>query len=164
LPAIEPVRADELPLPYQDLLVHDRDMTPTLEGFHRTAIHLKVLQSFQNHATYSREVVLTRDDTDAPVEFGAIRIHLAAFPTEAQELILKGERPLGAILRTCAIPHSSRPQGFFLVRSDTRMQKALQLASPKTLYGRINTLCTMNGQTLAEIVEILPPCYDLSTT
>src|ERR1051325_3107402 len=57
LPAIEPVLADDLPLTYRELLAHDRDMTPTLEGFHRAGIHLKVLQSFRNHATYAREVV-----------------------------------------------------------------------------------------------------------
>ena len=31
-PAVDFIEANELPQPYRDLLAHDRDMTPTLDG------------------------------------------------------------------------------------------------------------------------------------
>src|SRR6185436_14279022 len=41
LPAIQAVAGGALPEPYKTLLVHNHDMTSTLESFHGEKIHLK---------------------------------------------------------------------------------------------------------------------------
>ncbi|MFO1498830.1 MAG: hypothetical protein U1G07_10630 [Verrucomicrobiota bacterium] len=77
LPEIEMIEPAEMPEPYRRLLVHNNDMTPTLSAYHARVIHLRVLGRQYRDDYYFREVVLVTDETELPVEFGAIRINLA---------------------------------------------------------------------------------------
>ena len=157
LPPIAAVAGGDVPEPYRALLVHQDDMTPTLEQFHGRPIHLRVLRRQQQGELYFREVVLLLDGTDEPVEFGAIKINLALFPPDARRLVLEEKLPLGHILKDCAVAHTSRPKAFLRVPADAFIRGALGLAGSPTLFGRRNTLADPAGQPLAEIVEILPP-------
>lgn len=157
LPPVEAVAPENVPQPYRELLVHQDDMTPTLERFHRRPIHLRVLHHQQRDKFYFREVVLVLDETDVPVEFGAIKINLDLFKPAARRLILDQHLPLGHILADCHVAHNSRPKAFLRIESDDYIGSALNLAKPGLLYGRRNTLTDPQGRPLAEIVEILPP-------
>ena len=157
LPPIAELPGEGMPEPYRQLLVHDQDMTPTLEKFHGRDIHLRVLGRRRKDDAYFREVVLLLDGTDQPVEFGAIKINLELFSTEAQRQIKEERRPLGHILCECAVQHSSRPAAFLRIASDPVINEALGLKGAHVLFGRRNTLFNPAGQPLAEIVEILPP-------
>src|SRR5579862_2171781 len=88
LPPLNEIDGEAMPEPYKSLLVHQRDMTPTLEKFHRRSIHLQVLGRRRKADAYFREVVLRLDETNQPVEFGAIKINLDLFPATAREEIL----------------------------------------------------------------------------
>jgi hypothetical protein len=157
LPRIETVPGDQMPQPFRKLLVHEGDMTPALEAFHESSIHLNVLGREQRGDFYFREVLLLTDDSEKAVEFGAIKINLAYFPPQARQEILREHLPLGTILARYKIDHSSRPKAFLKVQSDAFINGVLGLHSPHTLYGRRNTLSNGQGHSLAEIVEILPP-------
>ncbi len=157
LPPIEPVEGEEVPEPYKSLLVHQDDMTPTLERFHGARIHLAVLSRQQRGDFYFREVVLLLDKSDKPVEFGAIKINLALFPPAARKEILEERHPLGTLLSFYALSHTSRPKAFLRVLSDDFINASLQLGKSQWLYGRRNTLWDPQQRPLAEIVEILPP-------
>ena len=157
LPRIDRIEAADLPPPYRALLDHARDMTSTLEAFHKGRIELRVLNSSMNHSRYQREVLLMLEHSKMPVEHGAIQIVLDAFPPAGQKLILEGRRPLGAILEACAIDYTSRPSAFLRVESDEAIGRALNLPKGRALFGRCNTLSDGKGRVLAEIVEILPP-------
>ena len=109
LPPLDQVDGEAVPEPYKSLLVHERDMTSTLEGFHKAGIHLRLVSRQRRGDDYFREVVLVLDGTETPVEFVAIRIDLARFPEPAREAILKELFPLGHILKDCAIEYQSRP-------------------------------------------------------
>src|SRR2546423_8207113 len=74
LPPLQEVDGEAVPQPYRRLLVHDHDMTPTLENFHERDIHLRLLGRRRKRDQYFREVVLLLDGSDEPVEFGAIKI------------------------------------------------------------------------------------------
>jgi chorismate-pyruvate lyase len=139
------------------LLVHHGDMTPTLEAFHGERIHLRVLARHLDGDALARQVVLTLNDSERPVEFGAIIIHLEHFPATAQAEIREGWTPLGTILATYEIQHTSRPLAFLTVSSDATMNEALALSGPRVLYGRRNILRDASGHELANILEILPP-------
>lgn len=141
----------------RSLLVHERDMTPTLEAFHKEPIHLHLLEKRLELDTFLRLVVLTTDETEKAVEYGAIAIHLELFPERARELITGCHVPLGSILARESIPHVSCPQGFFRLEADKRIAEALGLPGPATLYGRRSALRTLEGKVLADVVEILPP-------
>jgi chorismate-pyruvate lyase len=157
MPALQLIDAEEIPLPYKHLLVHENDMTSTLEHFHEDRIHLRVLNRQQRDDAYSREVVLELDETNTPVEFGAIKIHLASFPQMARDRILEAHWPLGRVLKEFGIPYISRPKAFLRIASDRLISGALKLSGTHRLYGRCNRLSDPKGNPLAEIVEILPP-------
>jgi chorismate-pyruvate lyase len=157
LPPIQPIRGEAMPEPYKSLLVHNDDMTPTLEKFHRRKIHLHVLRRQQRDDFYFREVILLLDETEEPVEFGAIKINLALFPSAARRAVLEERLPLGHILEDTRIIHFSKPKAFLRVEADAFIRKALGLSQPHHLYGRRNSLADPMQRALAEIVEILPP-------
>ena len=157
LPVIEAVPGEAVPEPYKSLLVHQDDMTPTLEKFHRDSVHLRVLRRQRREDAYFREVVLVTDKGERPVEFGAIKINLLLFKPKARQEILEERVPLGHILHECGVTHTSRPKAFLRLRSDAFINAALQLMGEHELYGRRNTLWDPQQRPLAEIVEILPP-------
>jgi chorismate-pyruvate lyase len=160
LPHLEPVPGDALPEPYRTLLVHERDMTSTLERFHGSDIYIKALSSEQRNDGYFREVVLHRASDDAPVEFGANCVNLSLFTPEARWMILQEKVPLGRILKDHGIVHVTRALGFFRVEPDSIIGPALHLAKPVTLYGRRAMICNAAQQPLSQVVEILPPMAD----
>ena len=158
LPAIEQLSGDAVPEPQRTLLVHQHDMTPTLEKFHGDRVHLQVISRQTRGDFYFREVVLLLDGSNGAVEFGAIKINLALFPPVARRHILEEKQPLGTILGQDHIVHSSRPKAYLKIQPDAFIREALQLGGGKmTLYGRRNTLFDNQQRPLAEIVEILPP-------
>lgn len=132
-------------------------MTPTLEAYHGETIHLRVLARQQENDALSRMVTLVLNGSERPVEFGAIRIDLRPFSPAAREQVLESRIPLGTILARHNIARVSRPRAFFRVMSDATMTEALGLTEPQMLYGRRNLLLTLQGETIADIVEILPP-------
>src|SRR5215210_6027782 len=98
LPPYILLNQDEVPEPYQSLLVHDGDMTSRLEAFHGGALILDVLHREQKGDAYRREVLLRMADTRVPVEYGAIEIDLAQFGPDVRSKILDGRQPLGGVL------------------------------------------------------------------
>ncbi len=157
LPHARQVHPRDIPRPQRDLLVHQRDMTPTLEAHYRQDMRLRLLARQLLGDVLVREVVLVGRETGAPAEFGAIRIHLRHLAGEARELVLACEVPLGRILQDHDVPHSSRPKLYFAIRSDETICQAFGIDGPHTLYGRQNVLLTPEEQVLAEVLEILPP-------
>jgi|SRR5579872_5957130 len=161
LPPLTRIDGEAVPEPYKTLLVHQHDMTPTLEKFHCRRIHLQVLGRRRKDDAYFREVVLLLDSTNQPVEFGAIKINLSLFPPAAQAQILHEHLPLGHILEECKIPHTSRPSAFIRLASDKLINEVLKLSGAQVLYGRRNTLFDPRQRPLAEIVEILPVAIEM---
>jgi chorismate-pyruvate lyase len=157
LPPLDQLDGEAVPEPQRTLLVHDRDMTSTLENFHGAGVHLRLVSRARQGDDYFREVVLVLEGSERPVEFGAIQIHLDRFPENARQAILEEHFPLGHVLRYHAISYTSRPKAFLRIASDKLISNLLRLQGAHILYGRHNTLCNPAGESLAEIVEILPP-------
>jgi len=152
------ITGEAMPEPHRGLLVHQQDMTSTLQRFHGETLHLKILKRVVQEPILERRVVLVGSESGKHVEFGAIRIRLDRFPVEARQEVLEGKRPLGAILSSHAIPYLSRPEAFLQLQSDAEMERVLQLPTGgRLLYGRSNLLQTPQGEVLARVLEILPP-------
>src|SRR5256886_13399063 len=83
LPPLQEVDGEPLPQPYSRLLVHDHDMTPTLENFHERDLHLRLFGQRRKRDQYFREVVLLLDRSDEPVEILSIQNYLNQFTHEA---------------------------------------------------------------------------------
>lgn len=157
LPRMEPIPGDAVPEPYRSLLVHNNDMTPTLESFHNARIYLEILSREQRGDFYYREVILRSKSDETPFEFGANKVYLGRYPEEARDLILAEEVPLGRILKDCGVKHHTEAKAFFRIESDELINRAFDLPQPVTLFGRKALICDEQSRPLSEIVEILPP-------
>lgn len=158
LPSFQEVEPGALPEPQRKLLVHSEDLTPTEEKFYNCGLLFKVLSRRRAGSIYSREVVLRLDDpSHRAIEFSAIRYDLALFPPEAREDILREREPLGRIMASHRLPHTSRPSAFFRLESDDLINGVLELMGAQVLYARRNTLLDPQKRSLAEIVEIMAP-------
>jgi hypothetical protein len=157
LPAMARLPDQEVPEPYRRLLVHSKDMTPTLEAFYHEPMCIAVLSREREGEAYLREVVLKPAAAARPVEYGVIRICLDHLPAAARQRVLEEARPLGNILQTETVPHLSWPQAFFRVEADSHMTRVLRLRRPGTLYGRRNILLDGSRRLLADVLEVLAP-------
>ena len=162
LPPVTEIDGLAMPEPYRSLLVHDNDMTSTLEKFYSQALHIEVHSRCREGVGdgqdfYGRELILAGDGLERPVEFGAIQIRLDLVPPAVREEILAERRPLGGILNAADVKYSSHPAGFLRFASDAFINQMLKLSGAHILHGRRNTLFDAKGEPLAEIVEILPP-------
>lgn len=160
VPDCQRVDGAAIPEPYRTLLVHETDMTSTLENHHGEQITLRVLERKLVSAWLARHIVLEGKKTGRPVEYGAIRINLDALDEDVQTRIIECRDPLGGILNTHGVQYGSCPGAFLRVRSTELMARVLRLAEPQWLYGRCNCLADLSGRTIAEVVEILPPEND----
>ena len=157
LPDFSVIAATDLPQPYRNLLAHSGDMTSKLEEFHGDDLVLKIL--FREHTPdfYRREVLLCTEKTGRGVEYGAIEINLAAFDDALRAEILEAHLPLGGLLNRHRIRYRGEPRAFLRIAADARLAELFGLPAPAALYGRSNVLLDASRQTLAQIVEILPP-------
>lgn len=148
---------DGMPEPYRSLLVHQQDMTSTLESHHREKLELCQLETRRSDGALWRHVLLVGMRSSEIREAGAIRIDLRHFNAAARREVLAGQKPLGAILADHRIEYHSRPRLFFGFQASAQTDRLLGLqARGRTLYGRQNVLSAPRG-VLAEVVEILPP-------
>lgn len=155
--SFQQISGGEIPEPYRGLLVHNRDMTSTLERHWGEPIVLRVLDSRLDGEYYSRQVVLLTANTHRPVEFGVIRIFLPRLGETACRDVLAGKMPLGGILNGHGLIYRSCPGGFFQMQSNSLIESALGFEKSVRLFGRCNCLSDSEDRTIAEVVEILPP-------
>ncbi len=160
LPSLEfqEIESQELPEPYRRLLDHGGDMTSRLENAYRSSIRVNRLRSSNDGKNYFREVILeTSDSPPRAVEYGAIEIQLSHLPDVAKEEVIAGEKPLGGILNDGRIPYVCSLRGFFKIIPDSSILEAFAMEKALELFGRSNRIETRTGDTIALIVEVLPP-------
>jgi chorismate-pyruvate lyase len=157
-PELVTVVREEIPEPYKGLLVHENDMTPTLELHYEQSMYLHVIDHERDDKTCARMVVLIGSENEKPAEFGAICINLEHLPVPVADAVVLGHKPLGGLLAFFDIEHRSSPRAYFKVWADDAIKKALKLDPEQAyeLYGRKNQLWLLDGAKLAEVVEILP--------
>jgi chorismate-pyruvate lyase len=157
LPHVVQIQGPDMPNPFRDLLVHNRDMTPTLTEAYQREMKLRILNRFIDHAVFSRQIVLEAEGSGEVAVFAAIKIYLDLFEAESKRIILEGKKAFGSILHEQRIVHSSRPQAYIQVESDATINNALGLAGQHVLYGRRSALLNASEVPLAQVLEILPP-------
>ena len=150
------IPSDQMPEPYQQLLVHDSDMTSTLESHFGQPMVLRVLDKRMEADAIFRQVLLVGEHDGVVAEFGAIRINLACFD-EVTRLDVEACRvPLGQILREHAIEYTSNPSAYLRIESAPYIRDAFGNQSAGDLYGRKNSLSDPDGRYIAQIIEVLP--------
>jgi len=154
LPAYRTIEPATIPSPYQSLLVHENDMTLTLER-HFGSVRLRTLSTVLKGSWYLRRVLLVQEYSGRPVEMGAIRIRLDAFRPKTRAQILKHEVPLGRVLRDAGVDFLSRPRAYLAITPNQEMMGVFWMREPRPLFGR-QTEVFQGGAKLGDIVEVLP--------
>ncbi|HEY8550264.1 MAG TPA: hypothetical protein VIL35_09935 [Vicinamibacterales bacterium] len=154
-PVATEVDPASIPMPYRALLVHQRDMTLTLEEHFGGRVVLRPLSTFSSGAWYGRRVLLVQEYSGRPVEMGAIRLKLTSLPPHIQAEIRRNEIPLGRLLRDGGVDFTSRPRAFFTVVPNGEMMGVFWMREPRPLYGR-RTEVIHDGRHIGDIVEVLP--------
>jgi chorismate-pyruvate lyase len=157
LPQVAQIDGADMPDPFRSLLVHNRDMTPTLAEAYQKEMKLRILNRVINQSIFSRQIVLEVEGTANIAVFAAIKIYLDLFDPESKHIILEGKKPFGNVLHDQGIIHSSRPQAYISVNSDHTINQALGLTGQHVLYGRRSALLNSSEIPLAQVLEILPP-------
>jgi chorismate-pyruvate lyase len=156
LPTAKRISPDDIPMPYRPLLVHEQDMTPTLERHVGGEVVLRPLSVLVNEGWYLRRVLLAQQSSGRPVEMGAVRLKLGVFPARIRAQIVRNEIPLGRLLRAGDVDYRSQPCAFLAVTPNAEMMGVFWMRGPLTLYGR-RTEVMLGGVKVGDIVEVLPP-------
>ena len=154
-PAVKRVMPAEIPEPYRSLLVHESDMTITLERHFGGRVTLRPLSTFTVGGSYFRRVLLAQEYSGRPVEMGAIRMKLDVFSPRIRALIHANEVPLGRILRDGGVDFKSIAKVFLEITPNPEMMGVFWMREARTLYGR-QTEVIHHGAKIGDIVEVLP--------
>jgi chorismate-pyruvate lyase len=152
---VKPTTAGRIPSPYRELLVHENEMTSTLEQHFGGPVTVRVLSSFSSGRSYFRRVVLALERTGRPVALGAVRLRLDAFSLGVRARILGEKVPLGRILTNAGVQYGSHPTAFFEVMPSAEMMAMFWMSRARTMYGR-RTQLTVGADRAGDIVEIIP--------
>ena len=155
MPRVKVVSPHEIPLPYRWLLVHDDDMTSTLERHFGGRVVLRPLSTFTSGGSYFRRVLLVQEYSGRPVEMGAIRMKIDAFTQRLRAKILKNEIPLGRVLRDGRFQYETHAKAFLAITPNPEMMGVFWMREPLTLYGRRTEILHSNVK-VGDIVEVLP--------
>ena len=155
MPKVKVVAPKQIPQPYQSLLVHDTDMTLTLERHFGDRIALRPLSTFTSGRSYFRRVLLVQEYSGRPVEMGAIRMRLDVFNQRLRSKILRNEIPLGRLLRDGKFQYQSRVKSYLSVTPNTEMMGVFWMRELRMLYGR-RTEVIRHDTKIGDIVEVLP--------
>lgn len=170
-PSLQLIDPSTFPSPYDDLLSPPHNMTPTLEKYFASSLHLDVLQQIYNGETQCihRWIRLILPSQQA-VEFGSIIIYLQHIPRHLHPSIVEGRIPFGRILIDNNIQQQKQPKDFFTIIADEHIKRIFQHESESSshplliphisigsiLYGRCNIIRNDVGELIAEVVELLP--------
>ena len=155
-PAEVPLAGDALPEPYRALLDHCHHMTVTVEEYYGDAVKVVVLDEVKTPEYYARKIVLTLSASGVPVQFGVVRVELAALSRAVRDEILSGLTPLGRVLIQHRVLREVRPAGFFGCELTPAMAGWLACAPGAATFGRLGVI-TAGGAVAVRVAEVLAP-------
>lgn len=145
---------DELPPPFDELLVHHDHMTTCLHRYHGQPVALEVLEEQNRGDTYTRKILLTVGETRHVVEAGVLRADLQHIPGEAREEILQHRAPLGDILIRHDVLRRIEPRWFFRFDDSGPLDAAFDRPLDGSLFGRLGII-HCHDQPAIELLEVV---------
>lgn len=151
----EQIDADEVPAPYDRLLVHETLMVQAFRSYLGRDVTLHVQEAHVDDDCYRRKIWLTPKEEDRTIELGIARVHLRNLPPAAQQQILQRRLPLGAILLGNEVSRRVEPQSFFRLEAAWPGYTAFVAPAAGPAYGRTATIFCDDKPTI-EVLEIIP--------
>ena len=110
-----------------------------------------MLESVRAGDDYARRILLARRRDGAVVQYGVVRIDLAALPPAVRAEVLAGDTPLGRVLIAHDVLRTVTPTAFLRLTPTPVMR---ELLGEGPLYGRLGVL-TVDGRPAIRVCEIL---------
>ena len=148
------VAPEGVPDPSNQLLVHNKHMTVTVEKYHSSPVDVKVLQTRRDGDHYSRKIVLTSKSNGAVVMFGIVRLDLSVLSPEVRAKIESQQIPLGRILIDHNVLRVVKLLKLFQIESGEDLATELKLPTKTTCFGR-TALIFCDGAPAIELLEIV---------
>lgn len=156
LAACKVIPPEQVPPPYNALLVHEHHMTVTVEKHHGGLVDVRVLDRRLTGDEYARKILLTLQKSGRVVQFGIARVHLHFCSDEVKAEILAAQTPLGRILIEHNVLRRVEPTAFLRVIPGPAMMSWFELTEPTPTYGRL-AIIHCDGQPAIEVLEIVRP-------
>jgi chorismate-pyruvate lyase len=150
------VRAEQIPVPYRDLLAHNHHMTVTVEAFHASPVDVEVLSVAREQGKYCRRIVLRRTSDQAVVQFGIVRLTLGLLEQSVREQIEQAQTPLGRVLIENCVMRDVELHGLYQVDCGPDLAQLFDAPERTRTFGR-TALIYCNGDPAVELLEIVAP-------
>ena len=147
---------DDVPAPFDRLLVHENHMTVTVEAFHDSLVDVGVLDEQKSNDVYARKIVLTRQSDDQVVQFGVVRIHRQLLPEKARDAIEAKDTPLGRILIEQGLLRHVELLDIWRCEPGEELAQLLRMEPGETTYGR-TAIIHVDSHPVIELLEIVSP-------
>jgi chorismate-pyruvate lyase len=155
-PLMERIRPDEVPPPYDRLLVHTHHMTVTVEKHHGDRVNVRILDRRHEGDSYARKILLALQGSGRVVQFGLVRVNFRYCTAKVRDEIVAGQTPLGRVLIQNNVLRRIEPTSFLRVTPGPAMMGWFGLTAPQTTYGRTGYIYC-DGQPAVEVLEIVIP-------
>jgi chorismate-pyruvate lyase len=152
----EPVPADNVPPPYQQLLVHEHHMTVTVEAHHGSLVDVQVLAENLQGDSYARKILLVTRNDHRVVQYGIMRINLGYCSDAVRAAVLERKTPLGRILIEHNVLRRIEPTAFLRIFPGSAMLEWFGLEQMKITYGRL-AMIHCDEKPAIELLEIVAP-------
>jgi len=154
---ITTVDASELPAVDRQLLDHRSHMTVTMERHHVCRLDVRVVAEQKaaegSGARYAREILLVRPDGQV-VQYGIVRIDLAAVDPATAAAIRRAAAPLGRILIEAGLLCDVHRVSFVRITPGPHLGGILAMPGP--FSGRVAEIL-VGGQPAIELLEVVVP-------
>jgi hypothetical protein len=150
------VAPEDLPPPYDRLLVHEHHMTVTVEAYHGEPVDVEVLQEHRGREAYSRQSLLRLRASRRVVQFNLMRVHFRYCGEAVRREILAGGTPLGRVLINHNVLRHVMPTAFLRIVPTPAVAARFGLSEPRETYGRL-ALIVCDERPAVEVLEIVAP-------
>lgn len=151
---VQPLPPDDVPDPFNRLLVHQQHMTQVLNEHYGESVALEVLQHRQQGDWYGRMILLRLPSDNRIVEFGIVRLNLSAIDAQARHEILERGAPLGDILIRHDVLRRIEPKWYLRFNGGSPPADYCPISPGQPAYGRLGTI-HCNDAPAIELLEIV---------
>lgn len=148
----------DLPSPYNELLNHHAHMTVTVESHHGEKVDV-IVHRHHRHADehgdwYVREITLQTHSSGKVVQYGIVRLNVAALDPEVWSRIEAQQTPLGRVLIEHNVLREVQLCELWKIQAGPTLARHLNTDEGETVYGR-TALIYCDGEPAIELLEIV---------
>ena len=154
------VSRPSLEAPFDALLDHHKHMTVTVESHHNdkvdVVVHRHHRRQDESGDWYAREITLKTQREGKVVQYGIVRLNVAALAEEVWQRIESQGTPLGRVLIEHNVLREVQLCELWEITAGKSLATLLEIPEGQIVYGR-TALIYCDGEPAIELLEIVTP-------